>query len=193
MKIPFTWIAIAILMVALLALWLRYDYVSGDRDRLSKNQESLLTEQKDFKFRDSLQVSQIGSLELTKNEFKRHFEEAAKEAKDLGIKIKRIESYTSITTQVKDSFKTVFKDSITIKHNTIKCFKYNDKWLSFDGCAINDTLNVGYSLIDSVEIFAHRVPRKFLFIKYGTRGVNLTTFSKNPNSKIINKSFIEIK
>lgn len=193
MKIPFTWIAIVLLMVALLALWFRYEYVSNDRDRLSKNQESLLTEQVNFKLRDSLNVSQIQQLTLSKSEFKRYYENASNEAKELGIKIKRLESYISLTTQVKDSFKTVFKDSITIKHDTIKCFKYVDKWLSFDGCALNDTLNVRYSLVDSIEIFAHRVPRKFLFIKYGTKGINLTTFSKNQNSKIVSKSFVEIK
>jgi len=193
MKIPFTWIVIAILTVALLALWLRYDYVSNEKERLGKNQASLLDEMLNFKFRDSLQVAQIGSLELTKNEFKRHFEEAAKEAKDLGLKIKRIESYTSITTQVKDSFKTVFKDSITIKRDTIKCFKYSDKWLYFAGCSANDSLAVNYSVIDSIESFANRVPRRFLFIKYGTKGINLTTFSKNPNCKIVNQTYIKLK
>ena len=47
--------------------------------------------------------------------------------------------------------------------------------------------------MDTIKQIVHRVPKKFLFIKYGTKGIKQEVVSKNPHTKIVFTEYRELK
>ena len=116
---------------------------------------------------------------------------------DLRIKVKRLQSASTTVTQTKYEFKTIFKDSVIVRNgavlDTIKCMSYKDQWLSFEGCT-NDNLNFDVQIEsrDTIIQIVHRVPRKFWFIKWGTKAIRQEVISKNPHGRITYTEYIEL-
>lgn len=179
-KIPFTWIAIFILTLVLLGLSSAYMIQRKELKRTTSNQNNLL--------------DQNYSLILTNKEFKKGFERQTKIIDSLGIKLRRVIFSTQVVVKTETKFETIFRDSITIHHDTLKCMQFSTPHLIILGCLDNKNSFSGfYSSTDTIIQIVHRVPRKFLFIKYGTKGIDQTVVSLNPNSIISYKNYIELK
>lgn len=185
---------VVVLFVALTGMGYLYKYERAEHLRTMGNQSALLTGVKHWKTKDSLNAVTIEKLTLSKKELKEHEGELVEELKDMGIKIKRLERLTQVGTQTKVQFKTVTKDSVVYLPGkdsivAIKCMEYKDPWIDFVGCQDNVQLVVK----DSLQIAAHGIPRKFWFIRYGTRAVNIDIVSKNPYTDITYAREIELR
>jgi hypothetical protein len=89
--------------------------------------------------------------------------------------------------------RAVVRDSIV--RDTVKCYVYNDAWLSFDGCVINDTFSGEIRSRDSLLYVEHIVPKRFLgFLwKYGVRERRQKIVSKNPHTEIVGAEFVRVR
>ena len=76
---------------------------SKEIDRLSNNQEALLTDLQIVKDKYGKEVARVQALELSKNEFEKLFKEQTEIAEGLRLKIKRLESYIQTSVETKDS------------------------------------------------------------------------------------------
>lgn len=178
-------------------LWL-YNDEKEERQRLEVNQATLLTGIHRYKTADSLNAVKIQSLELTKQEFKEYETELLDSLKKLNIKIKRLESYMQVSTETKIEFKTVLKDSLIYLPGkdsiiSLKCMEYINPWIDFRGCYESDTFNAKIEIPVNLDIIAHRVPKQFLFFKFGVKSVDIDIISLNPYTEIAYAKSITLK
>lgn len=166
--------------------------IKAEADRLEDNQDVLLSDVRYYQIKDSINVASIGQLILTKNEYKAYKAESANLIKDLRIRLNRVESTSKTSTKTEYEVKTTVRDSI-IYSDTLKCFHYRNNYLDLAGCLNSDSVDIDLISYDTIHQVVHRVPRKFLFIKYGTKGIRQEVLSSNPHTKITYTEYIKLK
>lgn len=187
---------ILILTVALVLSVKTCNNYRNDRNRLSDNQRSLLADIDYYRTKDSLSVAGVERLTLTNREFKRYCVELEKTVEKLNLKIKRLQSVSQTVTETEYQVKTEIRDSIVIlpgRIDTLRCIEYRNDYLTLSGC-IEDSQFAG--LIESRDTIiqvVHRIPRRFWFIRWGTKAVRQEVISKNPYSRITYTEYIELK
>lgn len=120
----------------------------------------------------------------------------------LNIKVKNLKSFIRVNSIVKDSF-TVHFDTVLIDFDTVMQAVYNDGYMnqSLTYQPINNTLDVNYSIIDTIIVVDSwiREPNKkgkqvfYLWRWIKPWQVKVEVKSKNPKSQITNGSRIVIK
>jgi len=170
--------------------------IQKERDRLADNQRSLLDGVSYYQTKDSLSAASVEKLTLTNNELERYSEELTNTVRNLGIKINRLESVSRHVTQTELNLATPIRDTLIIFNETpllAKAFNWKDNWVSVSGVINKDTVLCRVISVDTLVQVVHRVPKKFLFIKWGTKAIRQEIVSKNPHSKIIYTEYIEMK
>lgn len=61
---------------------------------------------------------------------------------------------------------------------------WSDPWMSLRGTIRGDSFTARIESRDTLQIIIHRVPRKFLFFRYGTKGVRMDVVSQNPHTRL---------
>ena len=183
-------IAIAVLVGLLTLLWAMYRSERAERRRFEGNQSVLMDSARHYKVRDSLNAVSVQALNLTVSEYKRYRTKDAALIKDMGIKLKRALSATKVETSTDVEIHAPVQDSIIQSDNpelppdTVQTFNWRDPWVSVAGTIRKDSVSCSVRSEDSLAIVAHRVPRKFLFIRWGTKAVRLEIVSRNPHTTI---------
>lgn len=162
-------------------------------ERLESNQASLITGAREFKTKDSLNASMVDRLQLTIKELKRLNDDKESIISDLGVKLKRVESVSTSATEVKREVVVETRDSFIFMDRPVKTLRFSDEYLTLSGL-IEDNKFTGLIVSrDTLIQVVHRVPRKFLFIKYGTKAIRQSIVSRNPYSRIVYQEYVEIK
>jgi hypothetical protein len=168
-----------------------------ENERLSDNIAVLFEKIEHYKVNDSLNAAGINRLLLTKSELEKYNADLTQTVKDLNIKLKRVQSLSTTATVTNYEIKTIFKDSIIYKENnvidTIQCVNYNDNYLSFAGCNLNNTATFKIKSRDTLIQVVHRIPKRFLFFRFGCKAIRQEILSKNPHSEIVFTEYIELK
>lgn len=191
-----------ILIVAVIALtlsvigltkWLNNE--RAERKRLENNQEALLSDVELYKTEAGDWAASVMMLELSKSELEKHCEDLNSTINDLNLKVNRVQSAATTATKTDVDLKIPVKDSIVYRDriDTIKCIQYIDPWIHLNGCIDNGMFTGSINSVDTIKQIVHRVPKKFLFIKYGTKGIKQEVVSKNPHTKIVFTEYIELK
>lgn len=168
--------------------------IRQDRNRLSDNQRSLLSSVDFYRTKDSLSVASVERLILSNREFSRYCSELKQTVESLNLKVKRLQSVSQAATETKYSIKTVVKDSIILgRTDTLYCIDYHNDYLTLAGCMDNDYFSGEIESRDTIIQIIHRVPRKFWFIRWGTKALRQEIISKNPFSRITYTEYIELK
>lgn len=164
-----------------------------DRDRLKQNQSILL-------HNGTVEISETTSgnsrastpaLSLRPSEFKESGDTLAKVAKEAGIKPSRIAAaataatttHTDIVAPVRIVPSLPQTDSLTTRSNSL-CFSWHDAWLSLTGCVSDSTFRGSVSSTDTLDIIVHRVPKRFLFFRFGCKQVRMDIISRNPHTRL---------
>ena len=195
----YTAILLVILFVFCAILIRINNTLSSDREKYIQDRTSLLENISFFRTKDSLSAAEVYRLTLDRNEFERKCANLTDLCEDLKIKIKRLKSATStitkstyaISAKAVDSIRII--DSVRLVLDTIRCYEYSDSYISFLACNLTDTLNVNIEVCDTIDQLVYKVPRKFLFFKYGCKGIRQSVVSQNPYTKIIYTEYIELK
>lgn len=172
--------------------------IKADRNRLSDNQNALLEKTTYYRTKDSLSAASVERLMLSKGELEKYCSELVGTCKDLNVKVKRLQSASTSATETKYNIQTILHDSIVIRDSliidTMKCISYEDTWLTFSSCTM-DGINFDTKIKsrDTLVTLVHRVPRRFLFFRWGYKAIRQEVISKNPNSTIIYTEYIEAK
>jgi len=182
-----------IIAVMVLSCWL--NNTMEEKKRLANNQESLLSDIEYYKTESGKNAASVQKLVLTKSELEKHCQDLTQTVEDLGIKVKRLQSATTTVTKTEVEIRTVVRDSIVYRDRPVvlKMIKWKDPWIKLDGILDGDDFSAKIQSIDSLSHVAHRVPKKFLFFRFGTKAVRLEVVNKNPHSKIVYTEYIEIK
>lgn len=170
--------------------------IRQERDRYKANQTALLSDVEHYKTHSGKNAASVMKLTLTNEELKKNYDEIVKTAEDLKIKVKRLQSVTSSSTETKVEIKTVVKDSIVyVKGEPIKAlaFDWRDPWTDVRGIIEQDSVDLNIQTYDTIVQFVHRVPHKFWFIKWGCKAIKQDIVSKNPHTNIVFTEYIELK
>lgn len=194
---------LVILIAVIIALSIRLNNVTADRNVQQKNVETLFTSVENYKVQDSLQAATIGDLQLTLSQYKQFRAEDAELISNLKVDNKRLqgvvttqtESYYQHTAILRDSVKMLITrkpDSIKIPI-IVKTANFADEWHRLNIVIDGDSLNYRLRTKESLIITNHVVPKKFLWFRFGCKEVRTDVVSKNPYVEKIDVESIMIK
>jgi len=191
-------IACVILAVACASLWGVNSNLRQEKERLTGNQEALMAEVQYYQDEAGRNAASVQRLELSKAELEAYNGELTQRIEDLNIKLKRVQAATTTATQTKVEIKTVIRDSIIYVDSsriaTLPAIKWQDPWVKVDGIIMPDsTVDLSIQSVDTLYQVVHRVPKKFWFIRYGTKAIRQEITSSNPHTKIVYSEYIELK
>ena len=148
-----------------------------------------------YKTESGKNAASVLKLELSKSELERHCQDLTKTVDDLNIKISRIQSASTTVTKTEVEIQTVVRDSIVYRDLpiSIKVINWRDPWIKLNGVLDGDTFSAKIESVDTLQQVVHRIPKKFLFIKWGTKAIRQEVVSSNPHSKIVYTEYIELK
>ena len=193
---------VLMLMSAGLALFafIAYRNMKADRDRLRDNQNILLHNGKvDIKRTNTgLSQASVTALTLRSSEFRQSGDTLLQVAKSAGIKTSRISEAATASTTTSVEFKTrIFQ---TIVHDTVRDtvarslttflpsrqlqLSWNDPWVSLSGTITDSIFHGSITSVDTLDIIVHRVPKRFLFFRFGCKQVRMDIISRNPHTRL---------
>ena len=142
-----------------------------------------------FTIRDSIPVWRDRPVEIDKTDYKKQLADAQL-IKDLGLKIKQIEAEN---TMLREAHGQVTLTPAVVDSSVGRtCYEYHDSWVDF--CLNLDSLKMEYAVRDSFRTYVDRIPKhKFLWIRWGTKGYNLSIVNFNPNVKVKYNQTIFVK
>ncbi len=175
-----------------------------ERKRLSGNQETLLHRLNDsiehYRTRSNDYAASVRILQLSKSELEKNCSNLADEIHDMGIKLKRVEAAAAaatstnvqIVTKVRDSI-IYIRDSAGFHIDSVKRLTWKDPWVTLSGELRGDDLTASIESRDTLIQVIHRVPKRFLFFRWGTREIRQEIKTSNPHNKIVYSEFVKIK
>jgi hypothetical protein len=164
--------------------------------RLELNQAALLSDVTLYRTKDSLSAASVEKLTLTKRELEKYNGELVQTVKDLGIKVKRLESASTTISKTEVDIIAPIKDTaITVNSEPAlaKVFNWKDSWVSVSGIIQAEEVNCHVQSVDTLVQIVHRIPKHFWFIKWGTKAIRQEILCKNPHSQIVYTEYIELK
>jgi signal transduction histidine kinase len=198
MKIKVSYIiagAFVALIVALAFFVQLYLDTAADRDRIKQNQSLLL-------HNGTVEISETGNgnshasapaLTLRPSEFKESGDTLAKVARQVGIKPSRISEAATAATSTSATITTPVwhsPDTASIpadslhRPDSLICFSWHDSWLSLSGCVSDSLFRGSVSSTDTLDIIVHRIPKRFLFFRFGCKQVRMDIISRNPHTRL---------
>lgn len=191
-------IACVILVAVCCSMFGIIQNLQEEKDRLTSNQEALMEDVQYYQDEAGRNAASVQRLELSKSELEAHNKELTQVVDDLNIKLKRVQAATTTATQTKVEIKTIIRDSIVYVDSSriarLPAIKWQDPWVKVDGIIMPDsTVDLSIQSVDTLYQVVHRVPKKFWFIRYGTKAIRQEITSSNPHTKIVYSEYIELK
>lgn len=188
-------IATVVLGCALAAAIAYAGRIGQDRQRLRQNQQVLLGEVREYRVRDSLHAVTVGVLSLRASEIERNCQTLSAMVRDMGLKMKRLESLSEHALESRYAIRAAVEETV-VRDSTAAVaahrIRYNDPHLDFDGLIRDGMFEGSVVCRDTLTQAVHRVPRKFLFIRWGTKSLRQEIVSSNPHTRIVYSRFIRV-
>ncbi len=211
-------LAVLLLAVALGILGKAYRSAVEDRNRLARNQSTLLDSVDHYRTAAGREAASVQALELKVSELERYKADAAAEIRSLGIKLRRVESVATTTTRTEvritapltdadhprsEVLPEPLTDSMEASPDRIlagrlpvgdvKKFRWDDGHVGIRGIIEADSVRCEVISIDTLRQIVHRVPRRFLFIRWGTKAIRQEIVSTNPHTRIVYAEYIDMR
>lgn len=193
----------------------------AERRRVQSNNEVLTDSVEFYRTESGKHAASRQVLELRASEMERYNAQLAAQVRELRIKVRRLEAAATtvmrtevqITAPLKpagrqptawdkygaavrrnaDSVKAALdrKYSGMPKVSEAKFFRWADRHVSVDGVIRADSVSCHVISIDTLRQIVHRVPRRFLFIRWGTKAIRQEVVSSNPHTQIVYTEYIQ--
>lgn len=185
-----------------------YRNMKADRDRLKENQNILLHKGTvEFKQTNTgLSQASVPALTLRSSEFRQSGDTLLQVAKSAGIKTSRITEAATAAATTSVEFKT--RVLRTIVHDTVRDtvtrslttllpsrqlqLSWNDPWVSLSGTITDSIFHGSITSVDTLDIIVHRVPKRFLFFRFGCKQVRMDVISRNPHTQLTYARFLQL-
>lgn len=192
-----------ILTVLLVLYHLAYRGKAAESARLEKNQTALMSSIQYYQTKEGKHAASVQALTLRCNEYEALRSEQAAKIKSLGVKIKRLESIAKTVTETTVDTSALFiRDTLMLSKlkplempasQLAGVIEWHDPWVSLKVRVEGDTADIHIESVDTLFQIVHRVPKRFLCIPYGTKGIRQEIVSSNPHTKIVYSEYIEFK
>lgn len=196
--------AIVLAVAAVVTIWVqrsRINQLTGERDKYRTNTETLLQDVSRYQTKDSLNAAKVGVLELKLSEFEKYRASDAELIKTLQAKNRDLERVTTTQMETINELRATVRDSVVyLPGDTVttvlRCIKYADKWVDFDGCIINNTFSGKIITRDSLLIAETVQYKRWLGFLWKTKKIKnreIDVVSKNPATRILGVEFVTIE
>lgn len=214
----YLFMALAACAVALAVSVRSCQRIAADRERLAGNQRALMDRATYYRTKDSLSVASVERLALTHRELEDHCAELVATCASLNVKLRRLQS-SSTTAIVGDyrieapitptvsgvlSASSVGRDEVFGRASSAALSAalgataderevlHRTPYIDIRGRVRNDSLVATIQTFDTIVQLVHRVPRKFLFIRWGCKAVRQEVISRNPHSTVVYSEYLEL-
>lgn len=186
-----------ICVLAIILAFLMFLREHNEKERYKANQTALLSDVAYYKTENERNVASVRALTLTKNEIETYNKNLAERCDELEISLRRLISANITNMQTDYHLVGELRDSLVLRYNTIdtlRCMDYDDSYLTFSACVDSAGMYVADIISrDTVTAIVHRIPRRFLFFKFGTKEVRQEVHCANPRTQIITTQYVEKK
>lgn len=170
--------------------------IRQERDRYQQNCEALLSDMKQWRIDSTSMATDVKSLRLTVDEFKRYRAEDLAKIKQMGVKIKNLEAAAKHQIEVNAKITAAIKDSVVIRDTVpvlVKSVSMITPHIQLSGIIERDSLigkiHLPVTLRQAVWI---EYKRRWLFWKKVV-AVHQTITSDNPHVEIKYSEYITIQ
>ena len=190
-------IFLVLIPLALVVTFKECHDLRGEADRTKENQDILLHNGKVEigRTQSGRPRASVSAITLKTSDLKRNPDSLlAVNRKELKIKNSRImaAATTSTTTKVdvKAAIQAVPHDTCSLLSGPYRppdvsqTVSWSDPWITLRGEIEGDSIQMHIESRDTLQIIVHRVPKKFLFFRYGTKGVRMEVVGQNPHSQL---------
>lgn len=167
-----------------------------ENTRLRSNQDTLLQGVTLYRTKANESAARVEALELSVAEFREYRARDAETIHSLGIRLRRAESYAVSATESRYEATVTLRDTIIMRdtvRDTVRLFYNGDAWSNIAGRVQGDSLSYSLRMVDTLRQVVHRVPRKFLFFRYGTKGIRQEIWSSNPHTELVYTEYVELE
>ena len=181
---PFLIIA---LLIACTYVYRQTKETRKENARLEKNQAALVDSVRHRKTETGKEVASVQSVTVNNSELKEQFQDLNDAVKDLRLKLKRVQQINKASSETKIKATTDLKDSIIYVDSSaykIQAIRYSDPWVNVEGILDKQKVSLDIVSRDTLYTVLHRVPKKFLFFKFGTKCIRQEIVSSNPHTRI---------
>ena len=175
----------ALLLLAAAGLWGRWSHrAAADRQRLSANVAALTDSLHRYRTLRGEAAASAAVLQLRCDELEALREADAACIRRLGIRLRRAESFGRTVTESVVEAAAPLHDTVWL-HDTVRLFRWADRWVTVEGCIAADSVHCRVASCDTLVQVVHRIPRRFLFIRWGTKALRQEIVSANPHTHIV--------
>ena len=180
----------AIIVVGGRILW-------GGNERHKSNSEALMQSVEHYRTAANEAAASVQILRLRCGEFEELRAADAEKIRQMGLKIRRLESAAKSVVQTKVEVVAPVRDTVIVRDtvhttDTLRLFRWQDSWVTIDGVIDNDSVTCSLRSVDTLRQVVYRVPRRFWFIKFGTKAIRQHITSSNPHTDIVYTEYIDI-
>lgn len=167
-----------------------------ENSRLRRNQTALTDSLRRYVTLNGEYAASVEALTLRCDEYRRLRAADAERIRSLGIRIRRLESTAAAATATEVEIRTPLRDTLIVRdtvRDTVRFFRWRDPWVEVEGRIVRDSAECSVRSRDTLRQIVHRVPRRFLFIRYGTKAVRQEIVSSNPHTQVVYAEYVEVK
>lgn len=188
----------ALLTTGLLVVGSRY--YRAENARLTQNQQALTATTEHYRTRLGEQVAEVQALRLRMGEFEELRAADAERIRQLGIRLRHAEATAKTITATRLTTASPLRDTILLRvrdtlivHDTVRLFRWQDAWVRVEGEISADSVMCRVESVDTLRQVVYRVPRRFLFIRWGTKALRQQISSTNPHTTIVSTEYIQVE
>ncbi len=165
-------------------------YLLKENARLENNNSALLQSVKTYRTKADENAASVQVLRLKVGEYEELRAADAERIRNLKIKLKRLESASKSVTKTAVNISAPLRDTVILRdtlrlHDTVRLFRWRDSWVTIDGMIENDSVSCSVTSVDTLHQIIHRIPRRFLFFRYGTKAIRQEIVSSNPHTEVV--------
>ncbi len=167
--------------------------------RLQQNQTALTTQIAHYRTRSGAEAATTQALRLRCSEYEQLRADDARRIRELGLKIRRLEAAATLVAEQKTEISAPLHDTIVVRQcdtlllrDTIRFFRWNDTWCRVEGTVLPDSVHCRIESVDTLRQIIHRVPRRFLFIRWGTKAIRQEIIPANPHTRIVYAEYVQL-
>lgn len=162
--------------------------------RLRNNNEVLAGKARLYETRLGDSAASARALQLELEEFRKQHARDTKQIRALKVRLRDVESLATSALEGEVEVRAPIHDTIVITKNlidTLSEFHWSDSWVSINGLIGEEKVECEIKSIDTLRQVVHRVPRRFLFVRCGTKAIRQEIVSSNPHTRIVYAEYIE--
>ncbi len=185
----FLWGAAAAAILVSAAWWQLYRRSLSERHRAESNYVAASAALERSLSEAAEQRVTIEALRLTESELERLHAAESRKIRELGVRLKRAESYAVTATANEVAVKTERRPV----SDTLSRFEWADAWTAVRGTVTPSAVECLIDTRDTIRQVVHRVPYRWWIFRWGTKGISQTIASSNPRTLIVYAEYISLE